>query len=170
MSSSFIQYLHSFLRDYDLEQIKELQYGIKAGLDISYYLDPKLSSSQMGWIRMGLAEGLPVKYYANPTFSKERMSNYYYILKEYPETPIESFDSLSDEELEIFYKDLRIEKAYQEFLQISFDDKDCVAKTFGGWVKGIPKRAMIQYFNQHSKGAEWLQEKYNLSNKNTITM
>lgn len=53
---------------YSDAQIDELSVGKNAGLDISVYEDPKLSSMQMYQLRLGLESGLNMRPYADGSF------------------------------------------------------------------------------------------------------
>lgn len=56
--------------EYQKEQIEE---GLRKGLDVSVYADPKFDSDQMYILMQGLEQGIDVIPYANPEFSFEQM-------------------------------------------------------------------------------------------------
>lgn len=56
--------------EYQKEQIEE---GLRKGLDVSVYADPKFDSDQMFILMQGLEQGIDVIPYANPEFSFEQM-------------------------------------------------------------------------------------------------
>ena len=58
---------------YNEKQLQELYEGLREGLDISWYIDPKFSDEQMSIIRAGLNEGLNVSVYADYTIGVEKM-------------------------------------------------------------------------------------------------
>jgi hypothetical protein len=53
-----------------MEQIRK---GLKDGLDVSIYADPKFNSSQMEEIRWGLEDGIDVSQYADPKYTDSQM-------------------------------------------------------------------------------------------------
>lgn len=55
------------------EQIREIYYGLEAGVDVSKYADPKFSWVQMFEIRTGLENGVNVDKYADPKFNWQQM-------------------------------------------------------------------------------------------------
>lgn len=59
--------------DFDEYQINQIRKGLKQGLDVSVYADPRYSKWQMDQIRRGLEEGLDVSTYANPKYDSEKM-------------------------------------------------------------------------------------------------
>ena len=66
-------------KDYDKEQMLQIQYGIEDGLtkeQIQFYADSKFSDLQMEEIRWGFEDGLTMKQvqtYAKPEFDSEQM-------------------------------------------------------------------------------------------------
>ena len=55
------------------KQLKVIEIGITAGLDVSIYAKPEFSDSQMSAILWGLGYGLDVSSYAKPEFDGEEM-------------------------------------------------------------------------------------------------
>ena len=51
--------------EYQKEQIEE---GLRKGLDVSVYANPKFDSDQMHILMQGLEQGIDVIPYANPKF------------------------------------------------------------------------------------------------------
>lgn len=58
---------------YDSKQIVSIAEGLKAGLDVSWYADPKFDENQMHYIFLGLEQGLDVSWYADPKFDENQM-------------------------------------------------------------------------------------------------
>jgi len=54
-------------------QLKQIELGIQAGVDVSIYAKPEFDLWQMGCILWGLVEGIDVTIYANPEFDWEQM-------------------------------------------------------------------------------------------------
>jgi uncharacterized protein (DUF342 family) len=54
--------------EYTPDQRKEIDDGIAAGLDVSWYEKPEFLAIQMRQIRIGLADGLDVSQYADPAY------------------------------------------------------------------------------------------------------
>jgi uncharacterized protein (DUF342 family) len=54
--------------EYTPDQKKEINDGIAAGIDVSWYENPEFLAIQMRQIRMGLMDGLDVSQYADPAF------------------------------------------------------------------------------------------------------
>lgn len=61
--------------DFDKEQLEEIKKGLRSGLDISWYADPKFDDFQMCEIRDGLEKGLDVSQYADPKFDWKQMKS-----------------------------------------------------------------------------------------------
>lgn len=54
--------------EFTTDQLKEIEEGRKAGIDVSVYENPGYLAIQMHEIRLGLLENLPVDIYAHPDF------------------------------------------------------------------------------------------------------
>ncbi len=54
-------------------QMDQIRLGLRDGLDVSKYANPKLDSLQMNQIRLGLRDGLDVSQYATPKFTHWQM-------------------------------------------------------------------------------------------------
>ena len=67
--------------NYDPDQWKEIQYGLKEGLDVKKYDNCKFNCVQMRIIRRGLQERLFVDIYTNPNFNIYQMFHIYLVLK-----------------------------------------------------------------------------------------
>lgn len=67
--SKYIYKGHEFL----LQQYKEIEYGLKEGLDVDIYAKPEYSWLQMMQIRFGLEDKLDVSTYVNPKFDENQM-------------------------------------------------------------------------------------------------
>ena len=52
--------------EFTTDQLKEIEEGRKAGIDVSVYENPGYLAIQMHEIRLGLLENLPVDIYAHP--------------------------------------------------------------------------------------------------------
>lgn len=59
---------------YNCEQMEQLRKGLEDGLDVSVYANPEYNWEQMNEIRKGLEGGLDVSAYANPEYSWMRMA------------------------------------------------------------------------------------------------
>lgn len=53
---------------FSLDQIKEIETGVRAGVDVSLYADKELLAIQMRQIRLGLQDGLDVSSYADRAY------------------------------------------------------------------------------------------------------
>ena len=53
---------------YSINEVREIEAGLKSGVDVSAYMDKKFHSIQMRQIRIGLEQELDVSKYANPMF------------------------------------------------------------------------------------------------------
>ncbi len=61
------------LENFNYEQMQEIRQGLKQGVDVSIYANPKFDDDQMRQIRKGLEKELDVSIYANPEFNWEQM-------------------------------------------------------------------------------------------------
>lgn len=61
-------------RKFDWKQMYEIRDGLKSGVDISVYADPKFDAEQMQQIRYGLESGFDVRWYADPKFDYYQMN------------------------------------------------------------------------------------------------
>ena len=62
------------MAELDEWQMEEIRLGLKNGLDVSIYADPKFDVWQMREIRQGLQDGLDVSIYADPKFDDGQMA------------------------------------------------------------------------------------------------
>ena len=67
---------------FNKHQLREIQKGLKQGLDVSCYLNPKFDAYQMLIIRYGLELGLDVSCYAKPEIDYDTMDIIYQSLKD----------------------------------------------------------------------------------------
>lgn len=58
---------------FDYAQMEEIREGLEDGFDVSWYADPKFDSDQMNAIRIGLICGVDVSAYADPKFKDSQM-------------------------------------------------------------------------------------------------
>jgi hypothetical protein len=66
-----IEYLRT---RYYAEQIDEIMYGLKIGVDASIYANPDFNADQMSMIRCGLQDNVDVSVYANAAFDYRQMN------------------------------------------------------------------------------------------------
>jgi len=59
---------------FNKSQLKQIEKGIIAGVDVSIYAKPEFVWKQMEQIRWGLEEGLDVSIYAKPEFTWGQMA------------------------------------------------------------------------------------------------
>jgi hypothetical protein len=64
------------------QQLKEVRKGLKYGVDVSLYADPKFEKWQMKEIRLGLENGVDASIYADSKFSWEQMKKIRGFIKE----------------------------------------------------------------------------------------
>lgn len=62
---------------FNTEQLIQIKMGLEDGLNVSYYINPELSSNQMRIIREGLYKGLDVSKYADSKYNYEQMFQIY---------------------------------------------------------------------------------------------
>jgi hypothetical protein len=60
--------------EFDYSQMRVINKGLEAGVDVSIYANPKFSAYEMEVILLGLKDDLDVKWLANPEFSDYQMS------------------------------------------------------------------------------------------------
>lgn len=73
-------------------QMNQIRLGLRDGLDVSKYANPKLDSLQMDQIRLGLRDGLDVSIYADPKFNHSKMRKIRQGLREIREEILEGRD------------------------------------------------------------------------------
>lgn len=59
---------------FNKEQMKEIQRGMKLGLDVGVYANPQYNEDQMTEIRWGLEKKVDVSVYANPQYDADQMA------------------------------------------------------------------------------------------------
>lgn len=62
-------------------QLKQIEKGKQAGVDVNWYADPRFNSGQMEEIRKGLESGVDVSIYAHPRYDWRKMLNIREILE-----------------------------------------------------------------------------------------
>jgi hypothetical protein len=55
-------------KEFDWMQMEEIRLGLESGVNVDIYAKPEFTSLQMREIRLGLEKGLDVSWYANPFF------------------------------------------------------------------------------------------------------
>lgn len=58
-------------RQFDDDQLEEIQEGLEMGLDVSFYARPEFDWKQMFEIRIGLKDGLDVSLYATTDYDDQ---------------------------------------------------------------------------------------------------
>lgn len=77
---------------FNISQLIQILKGLESKLDVSYYLDPKLSATHMEILRKGLAEGISLKMWLEQGFNWQQLEQIYLGYK--ADLPIERYGLL----------------------------------------------------------------------------
>lgn len=77
---------------FNIPQLIQILKGLESKLDVSYYLDPKLSAAHMEILRKGLAEGISLKIWLEHGFNWQQLEQIYLGYK--ADLPIERYGLL----------------------------------------------------------------------------
>lgn len=77
---------------FNIPQLIQILKGLESKLDVSYYLDPKLSATHMEILRKGLAEGISLKMWLEQGFNWQQLEQIYLGYK--ADLPIERYGLL----------------------------------------------------------------------------
>lgn len=78
--------------NFNIPQLVQILKGLESKLDVSYYLDPKLSGTQMEILRKGLADGISLKMWLDQGFNWQQLEEIYFGYK--ADLPIERYGIL----------------------------------------------------------------------------